>query len=72
MLPPIAEVPVKNGAANVTSFAPAPDAINVVLCSVLACKKASTPSSEINIFSLVSVVSSSALKSNALALNVPL
>ena len=33
--PPIAEVPVKKESVNVITFAPAPDAIAVVLCSVL-------------------------------------
>ena len=63
---------MKNGAAKTTSLAPAPDAMIVVLCSVLDSKKASTPSSCTKIFSFVSSVSSSALKSKALALKTPL
>ena len=72
--PPIAEVPVKNGFTKVISNpdAEVPEVFIVVLCSVLAGKKASKPNSEISIFSLAFSLAMSHLKSNPLPLNTPL
>ena len=64
-------VPVKNGWSNVIDFAPAPDAMLVVLCSVLLWNSANYPSWVTLISWFVSCVDNTHLNLNVLPLKVP-
>ena len=69
--PPRDPVPVKNGFAKVTVFAEVPDAIEVLIVSVLRLTLASKPSSVTLIFCAGSLASSSHLNLNPLAVYSP-